>query len=196
MSESASGVREARRLATAERISREARRLTDDHGLDGFTMDELAEASDVSRRTLFNYFPGKDAAVLGSDEPWDEDALEAFAAGGPTGHLVEDLAALVDSALRARGLAREELLQVRRILHDNPRLLTLAKRRFEEKVEHSLRLVERREGPAYDEPAARAAIHVFAALFDLCLSAYVDHDGRELPDLFCDAVAATRRAFA
>lgn len=196
MSESATGVREARRVATAERISRAARRLADERGLDGFTMEELAEASEVSRRTLFNYYPGKDAAVLGGDQAWDDAALEAFVAGGPTGHLVEDLAALIDSALRARDLERAELLRVRRVLHANPRLLTLAKRRFEEKVERSLRLVERREGPAYDEPAARAAIHVFAALFDLCLSAYVDHDGRELPDLFSDAVAATRRAFA
>lgn len=46
-------------------IQRKAIDLTLERGLAGFTMQELADASDVSRSTLFNYFPGKVDAVLG-----------------------------------------------------------------------------------------------------------------------------------
>lgn len=62
---SAIGLREKQRAATAARIVRSARRLADQHGVDGFTLDDLAEAAGVSRRTLFNYFPTKYDAVLG-----------------------------------------------------------------------------------------------------------------------------------
>ena len=39
-----------------------------EHGLDGFTMEQLAERVGVSRRTLFYYFPAKDDAVLGGPQ--------------------------------------------------------------------------------------------------------------------------------
>ena len=46
-------------------IQRKAIDLTLERGLAGFTMQELADAADVSRSTLFNYFPSKADAVLG-----------------------------------------------------------------------------------------------------------------------------------
>ena len=45
-------------------IQRKAIDLTLERGLAGFTMQELADAADVSRSTLFNYFPSKADAVL------------------------------------------------------------------------------------------------------------------------------------
>ena len=54
-----------KRALTARRIVLCAQELTLEHGLDGFTMDDLAQRAEVSRRTLFNYFPSKDDAVLG-----------------------------------------------------------------------------------------------------------------------------------
>jgi AcrR family transcriptional regulator len=65
MSQSATS-REERRQATSYRISVCAQQLTEQHGLEGFTMEELAEAAGVSRRTLFNYYPSKIDAVLGA----------------------------------------------------------------------------------------------------------------------------------
>ena len=65
MTESAISLREQKRWETSRRITLCAQRLTDAHGIDGFTMDELADAAEVSRRTLFNYFPSKTDAVLG-----------------------------------------------------------------------------------------------------------------------------------
>ena len=51
MTESAT-TREGRRRATSYRISVCAQELTEERGLEGFTMEELAEAAGVSRRTL------------------------------------------------------------------------------------------------------------------------------------------------
>jgi hypothetical protein len=57
--------RDAKRSQTALRLQERALRLTLDRGFDGWTMDDLAEAADVSRRTVFNYFDSKADVVLG-----------------------------------------------------------------------------------------------------------------------------------
>ena len=82
MSESAIDLK---RQLVADAITRCAQQLADEHGLDGFTMDQLAECAGVSRRTLFNYVPGKLDAVLGSMQEPDPEVFSEFLAGGPTG---------------------------------------------------------------------------------------------------------------
>jgi len=57
-----------KRQATVTRILRSARLFLAEHGLD-VTVEEIAEAAGVSRRTLFRYFPTRDqlvAAAIGA----------------------------------------------------------------------------------------------------------------------------------
>ncbi len=56
-------LRESKRKATERRIKIAARGLFLERGFDSTTMDEVAEAAEVSRASLFNYYPGK-AALL------------------------------------------------------------------------------------------------------------------------------------
>lgn len=197
MSESANQPgREARRQATARRISICAQVLTGDRGLDGFTMDELAEAAGVSRRTLFNYFPGKDAAVMGTQPSPDDSLLKEFAAGGPTGQLVDDCAALVDALLEVKEINRDDVHRVRALVLQEPRLMAYAKQRFEEFGEEFLELIQAREGASYDEMRARVVIHVMAALFDLAITIFADNPDTELSTRYTELLSATRSAFA
>ena len=121
---------EARRRATSYRISVCAQRLTAEHGLDGWTMDDLAEASGVSRRTLFNYYPGKVDAVLGPAPELSAEAVEQFRLRGAKSDLVRDLRTLGAELLDAQDLGREDVERSRRILLDTPRLLAAAHDRF------------------------------------------------------------------
>lgn len=57
------GLRAAKRRTTAHTLSHTAFELTRTHGLDGFTLEELAEHAGVSRRTFANYFSCKEEAV-------------------------------------------------------------------------------------------------------------------------------------
>ena len=85
------GGRAEKQALTRVRIVRCAQRLCLNAGFDGFTMDELAEAAEVSRRTLFNYFPSKVDAVLGAAEAPDlaspglQEVADRFRDGGPHG---------------------------------------------------------------------------------------------------------------
>ncbi|MDO5627024.1 MAG: TetR family transcriptional regulator [Mobilicoccus sp.] len=59
------GLRERKKKATRRALHEAALRLVAEHGLDAVTTEDIAVAADVSARTFFNYFPSKDAAVIG-----------------------------------------------------------------------------------------------------------------------------------
>ncbi|TIV74470.1 MAG: TetR family transcriptional regulator, partial [Mesorhizobium sp.] len=52
--------RARKRLATRKAISDTATRLFMERGFDHVTVDEIAEAADVGRMTVFNHFPRKE----------------------------------------------------------------------------------------------------------------------------------------
>jgi AcrR family transcriptional regulator len=166
--------RERRRRETADRISACAQTLTEARGLDGFTMDELAAAADVSRRTLFNYFPGKSDAVLGAVPQLPADLEAAFAAGGPTGELIEDLGVLARRILDDQDLDRETLRRGRRLLTSEPRLLLATHERFEALISDFAVLLEAREGAAIDPRRARLVVRLLVTLFDVALPGFLE----------------------
>ena len=196
MAESATE-RASRGASTARTITVAAQRLADERGFDGFTMDELAEAAGVSRRTLFNHVAGKLDAVLGPPPDLPASALEEFRSGGPHGNLVADLAALADAILDSHALEREELARSRRLLLDNPKLLAATHQRFHELSERLVAEVAHREGPSYGDHRARVAIGLLACLFDVSLTAFVqDGRRRDLVHHFDQSIRFARELFA
>jgi AcrR family transcriptional regulator len=193
VSESAT-TRAGRRQATSHRISVCAQVLTDERGLDGFTMEELAEAANVSRRTLFNYFPGKIDAVLGDPPRLSQEALARFRARGAGSNLVHDLRELANELLDDPKLGREDVVRGRRVLLGNPRLLAAAHDRFLVLTGDIVEEIRNREGDAFDAGRAQVAIRLLCALFDAALDSYLaDPDERPLADAYDDVLRAARQ---
>lgn len=191
-----SAIRVARRAATARRITLCAQELADEHGLDGFTMDDLAMAAEVSRRTLFNYFASKTDAVLGTHEP-DPAALATFRAGGPHGVLTDDMTVLVSSILEDKAIARDEAARVRRLFQTSPRLLAAAHDHMDRLCERFAVEIIEREGGAFDPVHARILLRVLLAIFDAALDTYiVSADDRTLSELFAEHVTVLQRLLA
>lgn len=183
-----------RRVLTTDRITLSAQRLTDERGLDGFTMDDLAEAAQVSRRTLFNYFPGKVDAILGVFPALDPDAVAVFRTGGPDHDLVHDLRTLVLPLLQTGLMEREALTRGRRIMLANPRLIARAHECY---LDISAQIVEHigvREGPRFVSLRARVAVSVLAALFDSALAEYLDDPDERPIDVHFDESLRTARS--
>ena len=75
--------RTRKRLATRQSISDAATRLFFERGFDRVTVDEIADAADVGRMTVFNHFPRKEDMFFDQDQEARGVVLEAVRARDP-----------------------------------------------------------------------------------------------------------------
>jgi AcrR family transcriptional regulator len=71
-------LRERKKARTRFAIQEHAMRLIREQGYDATTVEQIAEAAEISPSTFFRYFPTKDAVVLTDD--YDPLIIEAFRA--------------------------------------------------------------------------------------------------------------------
>ncbi|WP_414687327.1 TetR family transcriptional regulator [Mycobacterium sp.] len=72
------GLRERKKIRTRQTIRREAFRLIEENGYAATTVEQIAEAAEVSPSTFFRYFPTKESVLLADDlDPVILDALDA-----------------------------------------------------------------------------------------------------------------------
>jgi AcrR family transcriptional regulator len=106
-------LRERKKQLTRETIASAALQLAEERGLRGVTVEGIARLSSVSTRTVSNYFPSKDAAVVYRDSTAWVTALESYASHPAAA--ATPLLALRDLAVtRARDFDTSELLRERR----------------------------------------------------------------------------------
>ncbi|MGI4829897.1 MAG: TetR/AcrR family transcriptional regulator [Janthinobacterium lividum] len=91
-----------KRLATRQKISDVATGLFIEHGFDQVTVDEIAEAADVSRMTVFNHFARKEDMFFDLDQEGREDLFIALQTKDPATPAVEALRLFAHRALAER----------------------------------------------------------------------------------------------
>ncbi|MFD8689232.1 TetR family transcriptional regulator [Streptomyces sp. NPDC059651] len=75
--ERAVGLRERKKEATRQAVHEAALRLTVEHGFDQLTVEAVADAAGISRRTFSNYFAGKEDALLHGEEQQIRELVRA-----------------------------------------------------------------------------------------------------------------------
>lgn len=153
------GLRERKRLATRRAIEMAAVGLVADNGLDRVTVDEISHAADISPRTFFNYFPSKEAAIIGDAPELPDRAAVGRYVHAPAGTSVFDGLGSLFGAATDDSAADGDLMHRRRsLLKQYPELFArrmAAMRTFEEQLREVVadRLVVEEPGLAGD-PAA------------------------------------------
>ncbi|WP_029289377.1 TetR/AcrR family transcriptional regulator [Cellulomonas sp. HZM] len=163
------GLRERKKRARRLALIDATHRLVERDGLEAVTVEAICAAAGVSPRTFFNYFETKDDAVLGH-VPWSMQgpAVDEFVAGGPTGHLLDDLAAVLEGVLLEPPLGRERMHAVLELASKEPRLLARHMTWVDQHKGQLVDLVERRLGPDPErdpQTVAVLAMHLTHATF-------------------------------
>jgi AcrR family transcriptional regulator len=92
----AGGLRERKKARTKAAIQQQALRLFREQGYDATTVEQIAEAAEVSPSTFFRYFPTKEDVVLSDD--YDPILVEAFKAQPPELGPIQAMRAAMGSA--------------------------------------------------------------------------------------------------
>ncbi|MFE3757063.1 TetR/AcrR family transcriptional regulator [Nocardia tengchongensis] len=85
------GLRERKKQQTRTRIIDVALRLCDDQGFDATTVEQIADAADVSPRTVNRYFDSKEAIVIAPIEGWGQALADQLRAQPITGDEMQAL---------------------------------------------------------------------------------------------------------
>ncbi len=192
----APGLRARTRRAVQAEIGGAAMRLFLEQGFDATTMEQIARAAGISRRSLFRYFSTKEDIVLGHLVEAGlavKDALEARAASEPPW---EALRAALEALALDPQYSPERTLGIAKMLYGTP---SLRASHFEKQLRWQELLVpniQLRLGAAtVDGPDPRAQAIVACALtcLDVATETWTRSDGEgDLGQLFDQAVAAVR----
>jgi AcrR family transcriptional regulator len=117
------GLRERKKLRTRHALGAAALELAVAHGLAQVTVEQIAEAADVSPRTFFNYFSSKEEAVVAADVEHARDLGERLAARPAGEPVLASVRAVVREVLAGTGAEQREWIQRVRLVRSNPALL-------------------------------------------------------------------------
>jgi AcrR family transcriptional regulator len=188
-------LRERTGRAVRAEISAAALKLFSERGFDAVTIEQIAEAAGISRRSFFRLVAAKEDVVLGDLEALGETVRSALEARPPEESAWVALRAAFTS-LRGPDYSAEADLAVARIYADAPSLLARHLEKHYRWQELLAPDIERRlgiePGPTSD-PRARAVIAAALACLDAAIDAWRESGGRkDVEQLYDEAVAAVR----
>ncbi|MBW8484667.1 TetR/AcrR family transcriptional regulator [Actinomadura parmotrematis] len=187
-------LRERKKLRTRHALIDAALAGFAEHGFDGVTLDELCARVEVSKRTFFRYFTGKeDVASSPTQDLWTAflAELEARPAGdgGPLLSFLGDRLLAALDAMPAEGWADRVLLS-RRVAAATPSVSAHDLQFCDRTTRASLDVLHRRFAvPAAPDPRPRLALDLLVAAFHHALDEWT-----RAPSPTRDALAAHLRA--
>ncbi|GAA2899447.1 TetR family transcriptional regulator [Streptosporangium fragile] len=194
------GLRERKKLQTQRSLWHAAMALFVERGFDDVSVTEIAAAADVSKKTVFNYFPTKEDLVLQPlEERLDEPARiirERAAGESATAALRRHFLAALAARDVVTGLNDSPaVLDVQRLVRSTPSLTRRAYAFIARSEEHLARELSRQAGQADIAPRVAAAqiIGVRNVLYAENLRRLLD--GESADAVYPDAVACAERAF-
>jgi len=192
ISTSEPGLRERKRAETHARLQAEGMRLFLDKGFEATTLDEVADAAGVSRRTLLNYFGSKEEIVFSTKAGFPRmiaDAVATRPADEPLLNMVEN--ALIDLARQPRS---DEARAVATLIHATPSLRAGDQAKYEQVERLLAEILAARKGLASDDVACRVIAGTAVSIMKLSMDAWLANPDQAPENFGREAFAALRRA--
>ncbi|MEU9730241.1 TetR family transcriptional regulator [Streptomyces sp. NPDC048002] len=164
-------LRERKKQRTRDALLLAALRLFTTRGYEETTVDDIADAVEVSQRTFFRYFASKEEAAFAVQEMTEAHYVEAVRLRPPGERPMEALRQAVVEGwdglndVIASVVPVELYLRMYRVVESTPALLAAHLRRSAETEERIARVLAEREGLDVDaDPRPRLAVAVFGGV--------------------------------
>ena len=144
------GLRERKKRATRQALHDAALRLTLERGLEHLTVEEISTAAGVSPRTFFNYFPGKEQAIVG-DDLFAADAGQVAEIMNTAPSVLDGMQAIALGLAATAATRREQVQQRWQLITRYPALITRMFARLDEFTTTLASAVAARVGCAPDD---------------------------------------------
>lgn len=191
-SPAAPGLRQRKQQATRERLTRAAMALFLERGFEATTIDDIAAASDVSRRSFFHYFASKEDVVAA----WQEGAASALVAEIVARPADEPMLTAAENAIAAavKRLDPAEAAAMSRLKRDNPALQARDQLKYE-KLERALAdgLTQRARTKS-DRLNARLVAMIATGAMRVGGESWIGEGARERPEAFVERTFDAIRA--
>ncbi|MEU3183118.1 TetR family transcriptional regulator [Streptomyces sp. NPDC006923] len=169
--EQPAGLRARKKQRTRDALLRVALELFTTRGYEQTTVDEIADAVEVSQRTFFRYFASKEEVAFAVVDMVEDRFFEALSHRPASEGPFEAMRNAVTSAWNTIGEAIEAVVPVDlhmrayQMIESTPALLAAHLRRSAELEEGIARLIADREGLDVDaDPRPRVAVAAFAGV--------------------------------
>ena len=190
-----SGLRERKRADTHARVHSAAMELFGRKGFEATTLDDIAIAAGVSRRSLFHYFASKEDIVL-STKAGLGDLIEAAVARRPTDEPLLAMAenALTDMSADFQGPGPRAMA---RLIHETPALRASDQARYEALERRLAAAMALRKGLAPDDLQARVTAVTAIGVLRMATETWLTSDDGQGPEVHGRAAfVALRRSLA
>ncbi|MCO5995685.1 TetR family transcriptional regulator [Actinoallomurus rhizosphaericola] len=198
------GLRERKKWMLRQQLTDVATRMFLDRGFDGVRVAEVADRCNVSEKTVFNYFPTKEALIL---DRWDSTTAGIQAAlAEPDLTPVQACVRVLDEETRGLTVAFEAyenpaaaVADIRRfgeLLNSTPSLRAHQRATTERLIDEAQRLLAKRAGADEDAPEPRIAAVALLGLWDVHARSMRKHltPGRTPADVHAAIMDDVRRA--
>jgi AcrR family transcriptional regulator len=187
------GLRERKKAATRQALHEAALRLAIEHGIDNVTVEAIADAATVSRRTFSNYFSSKEEALFHADRMFIERLVALVHVRPAHEALWTALTNAADEMLpQALDLDR---IASRRLLRNHPSLISHQVAVYAT-IERALATELAQRLPAGPDTPLRSRVlaATFLTTIRVTTQHWLDHPERPLPDLIHEALGYTAPA--
>lgn len=159
-----------------------------ERGFEATTLDDIAAAADISRRSFFHYFASKEDVVFA----WHEATTAALVAAVAARPANESMLAAAENAISviARELDSDEAIAITRLKQDNPALQARDQLKYEQLERAFAQALARRTGRKADLLQARLAAMIATGAMRIGGEIWASEGTREKPE------ALTKRIFS
>jgi AcrR family transcriptional regulator len=186
------GLRERKRQQTRERLTRAAMALFQERGFEATTLDDIAAAADVSRRSFFHYFASKEDVVLA----WQDEITAALVAAVAARPSDESMLAAAENAIAAmaRQLDPSEAIAMACLKRDNPALQARDQAKYERLERELADALLKRASHRPDRMKARLIAMIATGAMRVGADLWATDGAREKPEALVKRTFAAIRA--